>query len=97
MDPLHEAIERQRAKNKPLTLPEPMSILRTLIATQKGWIIRQVLKGAGYAGAAVTTWLVSHKVGIDNPEAVTAAISTVAVGLLEMALSKLASPIATPK
>lgn len=89
---LQNAIERQRATNQPINAP--MKIIETLISTQKGWLIRQALKGAAALGTVATTWLVSHGVAIDNPQAVTAALATLATGLAEMALSKLASKIA---
>lgn len=91
---LERAIERQRATNKPINAP--MKIIETLISTQKGWLIRQALKGAAALGTVATTWLVSHGVAIDNPQAITAALSTLVVGLAEMGLSKLASKIAAP-
>jgi len=89
---LDRALARQRATNTPINAP--MKIIETLISTHKGWLIRQALKGAVALGTVVTTWLVSHGVAIDNPQAITAALSTLLVGLTEMGLSKLASKIA---
>lgn len=89
---LNSALERQRETNQPI---EPMNILQNLISTQKGWIIRQVLKYAAQGGAMLTATLVSHGVAISDPQAITAALSTLAVGLIEVGLSKMASPIST--
>lgn len=66
-------------------------ILLNLVTTQKGWLVRQILKGTSAAGTAVTTWLIAHGVTLDQPEAITAALATLAVGALELALSKVAS------
>lgn len=85
---LDRAIERQRATNK------PMKLISTLISTQRGWIVRQALKFATYGGAAITTWLAAKGLHLDNPEAVTSALVTLAGGLTELALSKAASKIA---
>lgn len=71
-----------------------MKLLEMLISTQRGWILRQILKGAAYAGAAATSALVSHGVNISDPQAVTAALSTIAAGAAELALSRLAAPVA---
>jgi len=87
---LDDAIARQQAKNKPIDAT-PMHLVEMLITTNKGWIIRQLLKGVGYLGATITTALVSHGVTLSDPQAITAALSTVAVGALEMVLSKYAS------
>lgn len=88
---LWKALERQRATNTPI---KPMDLIITLISTQKGWLIRQALKGAAALGTMATTWLVAHGVAIDNPQAITAALMTLASGLTEIALSKAASKIA---
>ena len=87
---LDAALERQRVSNKPIDA-RPMKLIEMLVTTNKGWIVRQVLKFCGYAGGAMTTWIVAHGVKIDNPDAVTAAIGTIAIGVLEMTLSKVAS------
>lgn len=71
-----------------------MKLIITLISTQRGWLVRQALKGATWAGVAATTWLTSNGLQLDNPEAITAALATVATALTELALSKAASKIA---
>jgi hypothetical protein len=68
-------------------------ILETLLTTQRGWIVRQVLKFGAYAGAAFTSWLVTKGVTIDNPEVVVAATVTLVGGLAEMGLSFVSSYI----
>lgn len=93
MDPLDAAMERQRAKNKPIDIT-PMKLIQTLISTQQGWIIRQALKLTAAGGVALTTWMAGKGLHLDNPEALTAGLSTVAVAVVEMALSKAASSIA---
>ncbi len=85
---LERAIERQRATNK------PMNLISTLISTQRGWLVRQALKFATWGGVAASTWLASKGFHLDNPEAVTSALATLAVGATEFLLSKAASKIA---
>lgn len=87
---LDAALERTRKKNKPIDAT-PMKMIELLVTTNKGWLIRQLLKIVATAGTTITTWLLAKGVSIDNPEAVTAALGTVAVGVAEMGLSKLAS------
>jgi hypothetical protein len=86
-------VEHQRAENKPIDAT-PMNIVLTLISTNKGWFIRQALKWSAYGGSIATTWLVSHGVALSDPQAITAAIGTIAIGLIELILSKMAAPIA---
>lgn len=64
-----------------------------LVSTQKGWLIRQTMKWAAVGGTALTTWLVTKGVPITDSAALTAALSTLSVGLVEFALSKIASKI----
>jgi hypothetical protein len=78
-----------------LKLDLPMhSIIATLIATQKGWAIRQTMKWATIGGTSLTTWLVAHGVAITDGSALTAAAVTLASGVVELLLSKAASHIA---
>lgn len=87
---LDQALNRTRERNQPIEL-QPMKMIELLVTTNKGWLIRQLLKWTAAAGTTITTWLLAKGVAIDNPEAVTAAISTLAVGVAEMGLSKMAS------
>ena len=89
---LNSALERVRATNKPIDAT-PMKLIELLVTTNKGWIIRQLMKGAAALGTASTTWLVAHGVSLDNPQAITAGLTTLAVGAAELALSKVASKI----
>ena len=87
---LDDALTRQRESNKPIDAT-PMHLIEMLVTTNKGWIIRQALKGAAALGTTITTALVSHGVAISDPQAIIAALSTLAVGVAEMILSKVAS------
>lgn len=69
-------------------------ILFNLVSTQKGWLIRQALKYTAVAGASLTTWLTSTGVEISDPAAITAALATLATGVVELLLSRVASKIA---
>jgi len=89
---LDRALERQRASNQPIDAT-PMKLIELLVTTNKGWIVRQLMKGVATAGTAATTWLVAHGVSLDNPQAITAALTTIAVGLAEVGFSKVASKI----
>lgn len=89
---LNSALERVRATNKPIDAT-PMKLIELLVTTNKGWIIRQLMKGAAAAGTMATTWLVAHGVSLDNPQAVSAALATLSVALAELVLSKVASKI----
>lgn len=89
---LNSALDRVRATNKPIDAT-PMKLIELLVTTNKGWIIRQLMKGAAAMGAMATTWLVAHGVSLDNPQAVSAALATLSVGLAELVLSKVASKI----
>jgi hypothetical protein len=77
-----------------LKLPTTMNdLLFTLVSTQRGWLLRQALKLATAGGTIATTWLVAHGVDVDAA-ALTAGIATLASGVLELVLSKVASKIA---
>lgn len=91
---LDQALERQRANNQPLEL-RTMKLIEMLVSTNKGWLIRQCMKGAAALGTIVTTWLVARGVAIDHPEAITGALTTLAVGLGELVLSRVAKGIET--
>jgi len=85
-------LEKQRAENKPIDLT-PMSILNTLISTQKGWILRQVTKYASVGGALITVKL--QTLGIITDDAATVAFCvSLAGGVAEFLLSKWSAPIA---
>lgn len=71
-----------------------MSFIHTLIATQKGWLIRQAVKWTTIGAASAATWLAAKGVNIDNPEALTAGAVALTTGVVEMLLSKAASRIA---
>jgi len=77
-----------------LKLPTTMNdLLFTLVSTQRGWLLRQALKLTAAGGTAATTWLIAHGVNVDGA-ALTAGLVTVVAGLVEVALSKVASKIA---
>jgi hypothetical protein len=90
---LQRMLDHKRSQNKPIDLP--MSILNTLISTQRGWIIRQAMKYAAEGGAALTAYLATNNINT-NGEAVVAFCVTLAVGITERILSKMSAPIATP-
>lgn len=67
-----------------------MKALLTLLTTSKGWLLRQVAKGAGIAGvwlAAKASAAGAVSVTADNA---TAALTLIGVGVLEIGLSFLA-------
>jgi hypothetical protein len=77
-----------------LKLPTTMNdLLFTLVSTQRGWLLRQALKLATTGGTAFTTWLIAHGVPVDGT-VLSAGLGTLAIGVLEFALSKVASKIA---
>lgn len=91
---LSKSMARVRASNTPL---DPMkNILSWLISTGKGHATRQALKLATLAGASSVSWLTAHDIPISDPAVITAAITTLALGLVELALSKLASYVGVP-
>lgn len=83
-----------KAKNKPLI--NMNSVILNLISTQKGWIVRQVLKYTAQGSGLLTVWLASKGI-ITDGVAVSAAVATIATGVVEFALSKAAAPIAAKK
>lgn len=67
-----------------------MKTLLTLLTTSKGWLLRQVAKGAGIAGvwlAAKASAAGAVSVTADNA---TAALTLIGVGVVEIGLSFLA-------
>ena len=90
---LRRVIEDQRATNKPINAT-PMKLIETLISTNKGWFVRQIMKYATLGGGMATTFFVTHGVPISNPGAASALLATIGIGLLENRLSAWASPIA---
>lgn len=67
-----------------------MKPLLTLLTTSKGWLIRQIAKGAGLAGvwlAAKASAAGAISVTAENS---TAALTLIGVGVLEIGLSFLA-------
>jgi hypothetical protein len=69
-------------------------LFTSIVSTQKGWIIRQLLKYAAMGGAALSTWLISQGAEASNAELITSGLITAVSGSLEFALSKVASKIA---
>jgi len=96
-------LEAMSNLNHPGYVPKPKAklnltttmneLLYTVVSTQKGWVLRQVIKWTTVGGTALTTWLVAHSVSVDGA-AITAALATLATGLVEAGLSKVASKIA---
>lgn len=70
------------------------SLLFSLISTQRGWVVRQVLKYVAMGSAALTTWLVAKGYDPDSATALAAGLAAGISGGLELLLSKLASKIA---
>lgn len=69
------------------------SLLFTVISTNKGWLVRQVLKYVAMGATAATTWLVASGYDADSAAALTAGLTAGISGGLELLLSKLASKI----
>lgn len=69
-------------------------IITSIISTNKGWIVRQVLKYAAMGGAALSTWLVSKGADASSTELIISGLVTVVSGSLELVFSKLASKVA---
>lgn len=70
------------------------NIITSIISTNKGWIVRQVLKYVAMGGAAITTWLVTKGADTSSAELIVTGLTTVVTGSLEIGLSKLASKVA---
>jgi hypothetical protein len=68
--------------------------ITSIISTNKGWIVRQVLKYAAMGGAALSTWLVSKGADASSTELIISGLVTVVSGSLELVFSKLASKVA---
>ncbi len=66
----------------------------SLVSTQKGWIVRQVLKYITVGGSALSAWLVSQGAEASSIELIVTGATTLATGAIEFALSKVASKIA---
>jgi len=64
-----------------------MKALLTLLTTSKGWLVRQIAKFAGYAGAILATKAAAAGAVSVTAENSTAALTLIGVGLLEVALS----------
>jgi hypothetical protein len=71
-----------------------MQAIRELILSQRGWLIRQVLKLAAAGGTVLTTWLASKSVEVDV-QAIGAALATLAVGITEVVLSRFSDKLKT--
>lgn len=69
-------------------------LFTSIVSTQKGWIVRQLLKYAAMGGAALSTWLISQGAEASSAELITSGLVTAVSGGLEFALSKVASKIA---
>lgn len=69
-------------------------LFTSIVSTQKGWIVRQLLKYAAMGGAALSTWLISQGAEASSAELITSGLVTAASGGLEFVLSKVASKIA---
>lgn len=64
-----------------------MKTLITLLTTSKGWIVRQVAKGAGIAGVWIAAKASAAGAVSVTAENSTAALTLIGVGLLEVVLS----------
>lgn len=69
-------------------------IITSIVSTNKGWLVRQILKYAAMGGAALSTWLVSKGADASSTELITSGLITVVSGGLELVFSKLASKVA---
>lgn len=69
-------------------------IITSIVSTNKGWLVRQILKYAAMGGAALSTWLVSKGADTSSSELITSGLITVVSGGLELVFSKLASKVA---
>jgi hypothetical protein len=67
-----------------------MKPLLTLLTTSKGWIVRQIAKGAGIAGVWLAAKASAAGAVSVNAENSTAALTLIGVGVLEIGLSFLA-------
>lgn len=69
-------------------------IITSIVSTNKGWFVRQILKYAAMGGAALSTWLVSKGADTSSAELITSGLVTFVSGGLELVFSKLASKVA---
>lgn len=69
-------------------------IITSIISTNKGWIVRQLLKYVTIGGAALSTWLVTKGADASDAELIASGLVTLTTGGLEFMFSKLASKIA---
>jgi len=67
-----------------------MNSILTIITSSKGWIVRQIAKGAGLAGVWLAAKASAAGAVSVTAENSTAAITLIGVGLLEVVLSFLA-------
>jgi len=67
-----------------------MNSIITIITSSKGWIVRQIAKGAGLAGVWLAAKASAAGAVSVTAENSTAAITLIGVGLLEVVLSFLA-------
>lgn len=70
------------------------NIINSIVSTNKGWIVRQILKYAAMGGAALSTWLISAGADAASAELIVSGLITIVSGGAELALSKLASKVA---
>lgn len=70
-------------------------LILTVVSTNKGWVVRQVLKWVAVGSASLTTYLVSKGYDPTGIESLIAGLAAVAAGGTELVLSKIASKIAT--
>ena len=70
------------------------NIIESIISTQKGWIVRQVLKYIAVGSAALSTWLVARGADPDSAQVIASGLAAAASGAAELFLSKLASKVA---
>ncbi len=69
-------------------------IVKFIVSTRKGWIIRQILKYVAMGGTALTSWLLAQGADASNAELIVTGLTTAITGTLEVAFSKLASTVA---
>jgi hypothetical protein len=70
------------------------NIITSIVSTNKGWFVRQILKYAAVGGTALSTWLISKGADSSSVELITTGLITLVSGGLELFFSKLASKIA---
>jgi len=70
------------------------NIINSIVSTNKGWIVRQVLKYVAMGGAIASSWLISRGADASNADLIISGATTIITGALELGLSKLASKVA---